>query len=318
MKDFVFTNEAGTFELEFKTDHLDNHDNFTVHDIIFNSKESGLIIDDVIRAGLDYRRLPYTLAAFDQFAETNNYKLNEIDWAADQTTTRKSATALSITTTTIKNGTDGTIDVQTITIPTTAGATQADYIVIENYDGETVAVWLDIDEAGTVPTGAKFLAADYQVRVPIATGGTAAVNGTSFYNAIQFTAELLPWSSLITIVDNGDGTVEFTQKQAAAVTAADPENADDSGVGSITVSVDTAGVDGEVYAEQIVATGGNTPYVFALTPSGTTNLPAGLSLTSDGRLIGVATATQTGAILDVTVTDVYGQTDDAQLTFNIT
>ena len=453
MKDFIFSNGGETFRLEYKTDHLGSMDNFTVHDIVFSSDT--LELDDIVRAGLNYERLPFTLAAFKAYAVANNYNLSSLDYNNSAATTLNSATDLDISTTTMKDGTPGVVDIQTLAIPATASATQGDYVNITNWNGENIAVWLDIDADGTAPTGALYVASDYQIKVPIVTGGTAvanaalfvaainndgntvdgwtkyatvadagsgnvtvtqtragdvdaalpkddddagvgsitvtatqngvdgvaevqtitmpttagatqgdliiltnyrgetvgvwididangtepagvlysatdyqvmvpivtgglaAANGTLLYTALTG-AGLVAWNAFVDIVDNEDGTVTITQKEEGIVDNPVPKNAAEDGVGSITAAVDTAGVDGSIYDEQIVVVGGNTPYVYALTPSGTTDLPAGLSFnTATGKLEGIATATKASAILDVTVTDVYGETTAQILTFNI-
>lgn len=182
MKDFIFANENDTFGLEFKTDHLDNFDNFTVHDIIFDGKDSDLTLNDIVRAGLNYERLPYTKAAFKKYAEDNNYKLTELDNIAQDSTVLNTPIALNITTTTIKDG-----------------------VINETYD------------------------------------------------------------------------------------------------------------------EQIEVEGGNTPYSYALTSNGTTDLPAGLTFNIiTGKLEGAPTEAKASAVLDVTVTDVFGVSTDDQFTFVIT
>lgn len=309
MKILKFTNADLSLDVEYAVDLIGTNEEMTVYQI------SGL--DDVEEQwGLEFRRLSYALGAFKAFATANNLKLEVFENGQTTETLIALATELAFVTTTVKNGTDAVVDIQTLTLPTTAGATQGDYILITNWNGETVAVWLDIDADGTAPTGTKYLAADYQIQVPIVTAGTAASNGTLFYEAITVGPIIPGWTFYVSIVDNLDGTVEFTQTQAAVTAAADPENEDDSGVGSITVSVDVTGTDGEVYAEQVEAEGGNTPYTYAA--GGTMNLPAGLTFnTVTGILEGVATATITGAILDVDVIDAFGITVSDQFTFNI-
>lgn len=130
---------------------------------------------------------------------------------------------------------DGALDEQTVTLPATAGATQADYIVIRNVAGETLAAWLNIDGDGTVPTGAAYVAADYQVQVDISTGDSATDVGTAFASAIDGVMDD------ITVVDGLDGSVTVTQDLMGELLANTPHNADDSGAGSITNVVDVAG-----------------------------------------------------------------------------
>ncbi len=84
MKSFIFTNSQGTFNIEFKTDYIEG-DNFTVHDISVYPKGGAITRDNAIRAGINFDILPYTLAGFKLFAQTNNLNLKEIDFNANET-----------------------------------------------------------------------------------------------------------------------------------------------------------------------------------------------------------------------------------------
>lgn len=452
MKTFIFTNEQTTFRVEYKTDHIGSMDNFTVHDIKVSST-SGLTQDDLIRSGINFERLPYTYQAFKAFAEDNNLTLLEVSWADNSSSSVNAATALSITTASIKDGTNGVVDIQTlamdtfanstqgdyisitnwngdtlaawldldadgtaptgaiylaadyqvivpivtgdlevdvaaaivaainsdgneyagwtkyatiadagsgdvtitqtqvatvavavpkddddvgvgsitvtatqagvtgvaeeetITLPTTAGATQGDFVILSNYKDETIALWLDIDANGSEPSGVKYQATDYQAMVSIVTAGSAAANGTLFYDVLVAVGQV-GWNAFVDVVDNEDGTVTITQKEAANITVAEPLAIAEGGAGSISVATDTAGQNGNIYAEAIAVTGGNEPYTYAV--GGTEDLPAGLTFnTLTGTLEGVATATKSTAVLDVDVTDVYGIETETQLTFDI-
>lgn len=124
-----------------------------------------------------------------------------------------------------------------ITLPTTAAASQAHYIMIYDEAGNSTAIWLDIDAAGTVPTGALYVASDNQIEVDIVTGGTAAQNGTLFYNAVNGNV------TNVSFTDNLNGTVTVLLDNAGpASAAAVPKNANDSAAGSISVGAITAGV----------------------------------------------------------------------------
>ena len=118
MKSFVFSNAQGTFNIDFKTDHLDGLDNFTVHDILLTSPSGSVTEDGIVRTGLNYRRLPYTVAGFELFATNNNLNLKEIDWAANQTTDLVTGASddLDITTSSLPNGSDGVGYSQTVAV----------------------------------------------------------------------------------------------------------------------------------------------------------------------------------------------------------
>lgn len=73
MKTFVFQNKLGTLRVEFTTDLIDdNKGKFTVLQIkgLSNSQ---------IRAGVDFRKLVYDVATFEQFALKNDLKLTKMD-----------------------------------------------------------------------------------------------------------------------------------------------------------------------------------------------------------------------------------------------
>ena len=134
---------------------------------------------------------------------------------------------------TLSKADDSALDVQTLTLPAVASATQADYVVIYNAAGATEALWLDIDADGTTPTGAAYVAADTKTKVSVTTGQTAAQVATALFGAIAL-ADVTP-------VDNSDGTVTISGDNIGPASAAVPKNADDSGAGSITATHDTTG-----------------------------------------------------------------------------
>ena len=124
MKIFTFSNTDNTLHVEYKTDYLTGQDNFTVHDVI------GL--DDAeIEFGLNFRRLPYTKAAFKAFATANNLTLKEIDTQANTTTALVTATDLSITTESVDGVTAGTAEVTVPTFPATVLLLSMTWIVDE-------------------------------------------------------------------------------------------------------------------------------------------------------------------------------------------
>lgn len=137
--------------------------------------------------------------------------------------------------------TSGTVQVETITFPATSAATQGDYILLYNHTGETAAVWLDIDGAGTAPTGTNYINSNYKVEVDIATGDTATQVASKAYTAIFNTTN---WRVNVTLVNNGDGTLEITQGKAGDVDDAVPKDASDATAGSITATTDADGADG--------------------------------------------------------------------------
>lgn len=132
-------------------------------------------------------------------------------------------------------GVTGVSEIQQVTCPAVAAATQADYFIVENMAGETAAVWLDIDAAGTEPTGAAYLAADYQLMASVSTGDTAAQVKTAVVLALGTNVPTL------TAVSNGTATLSITSSADGNIPAPVRHNEDDSGNGSFTVSTLTGG-----------------------------------------------------------------------------
>lgn len=110
MKNFIFTTAQSSFYAEYKTDHLDGQDNFTVHDVVISSASGSVTKDDVIRAGLNFDILPYTLAGFKQFATDNNLNLSEVDYSDNQTTALVTGASDDLDITSTDPLTAGTVD----------------------------------------------------------------------------------------------------------------------------------------------------------------------------------------------------------------
>ncbi len=155
----------------------------------------------------------------------------------------------------------GVFAVTVVSVPATASATQADYAVLSTTSGAKVALWLDIDAAGTAPTGAAYLAAGTKIKVSIIGGGTAAQNGLIFKTALDGVGGY-------TAVDNGDGTVTATQTVFGAVTAPAKHNANDSGNGSFTFSGTVAGHADALAGRYILASSVTADYYFWFKVSG--------------------------------------------------
>lgn len=154
----------------------------------------------------------------------------------------------------------GAYEVTLVTFPAVAALTQADYFYYENQAGDDFAVWFDIDAAGTPPSGAVYTAATTKIEVNVTTGQTAAQVAAAAVAAIgvQF--------SDVTVVDNEDGTVLFTQDLIGTCVDAAPYSEDDGGAGSIAVSVQTQGAASTLqnkYFEMQEGDGSTVRYVWA-------------------------------------------------------
>lgn len=173
----------------------------------------------------------------------------------------------------------GVFEVQTLTFPATAGATQGDFVVVENAAGTSYAVWLDIDAAGTEPSGAVYTAADNKIEVDIVTGDTAAQVGTKVFTAIDGNI------TNVTAVDNEDGTVTLTQTKMGDVTAPNPSNSAENGAGSITGATNTAGAASNYNSKYITleSAGGTAFYCWlSINSEGSDPSPGGTALAATG------------------------------------
>lgn len=132
----------------------------------------------------------------------------------------------------------GVKEVARLTFQGSAGAAQADYFTFTNVAGTVWAVWLDFNSAGTQPDGAIFLAvsAPNRLRANCADPSNATAVAAAVHAAIgsSFTD--------VTVTDNLNGTIDFTQNKMGNPANPVPKSAHDAGAGSIAVSVTTAGV----------------------------------------------------------------------------
>lgn len=316
MKTLKFQSQDNDINVDYLVDLIGNTEPITVYDI---TQWTGAVsVRGLNREAITFgmfdkidktvsnsgkTHTPYTLKEFIQFAEDNNLTLTIFEDGEDAVV-KNTLTALAWVTTALNAGVCGVAQLDVLTFPTTAGATQGDYVLLSNGStGETAALWLDIDDTGTAPTGALYVAADYKIKVEIVTDGTAAANGTLAYTALAAS----DFATGLDLTDNLDGTIDIEQVALVAVDAPVLKNADDSGVGSITTTQTTAGVDGTEYEMELEVEGGNTPYIFTTEST----LPEGLTLSTDGVIAGLPQEDGTFA-LTITVTDYFGL--EAELT----
>lgn len=203
----------------------------------------------------------------------------------------------------------------TLTAPATAGAVQADYFTMEAPDGDIYAFWLDIDAAGTAPTGAAYLAADQQVMVSIITGDTA------IQVAGKIATEMAVVSD-VSVLDNADGTLTVTYDLMGVYADATPHNANDSGAGSIGIVIDNQGVDSNLnstywlldtpttdyYVWYNVASEGVDPAV-----AGRTAVPVAVAASASANTVASATQVAVDAVSTVSASvlaNVVTVTDD--------
>lgn len=140
----------------------------------------------------------------------------------------------------------GVAEVSTTTWPAFAGAAQADYLHLTAQDGTTFAIWLDKDNNGTAPTGALYTAATHKIEVDIVTGDTAAQVTTKVHAVISVHAQLIARFTVGAAGSPTDDDIVLTQLVTGAVADPAPKSENDGGAGSITVSVGTAGSNGDI------------------------------------------------------------------------
>lgn len=139
----------------------------------------------------------------------------------------------------------GVAEVTDVTLPAFAATTQADYLHLTAQDGSTFSVWLDKDAAGTAPTGALYTAttAPNRIEVDIVTGDTAAQVAAKVRTALLANAPFVAAFSISVVTV---ATFTITQRNTGAVADPAPKSENDGGAGSITISVTTAGSNGDV------------------------------------------------------------------------
>lgn len=313
MKTLVFTSQNKDINVEYEVDLIGTNDQFSIIDakqnvagviqwglngeaLTFGMPDKNTQIDKTV-SNNGATHTPHTLTAFTQFAATKNLTLQVFE-EGQSVVTKNTLTEMDWVTETLDAGVSGVAQLEVVTFPATAAATQGDYVVLTNaLTGEKAALWLDIDADGTEPTGVKFTGADYQVKVSIVTGGTAAANGTLAYTALAAS----DWATEITLTDNEDGTMDVQQDYSGVVAAVDPENTDSTGAGSITATTSAAGTAPTAYEMELKVEGGNSPYVFTTDST----LPVGVTLNPTGTLEGAPRETGTFP-LTITATDFFG------------
>lgn len=194
----------------------------------------------------------------------------------------------------------GAYEVSLVTFPAVASLTQADYFSFSNKAGDTFAVWFDIDAAGITPTGAAYTAATTKIEVDVVTGNTAIQVAAAAVAAIGVLF------SDVTVLNNLDGSVLFTQDLIGTCVDAAPHNANDSGPGSLLVSISAQGAASNLqstYLQMQEGDGSSSRYVWmnvgseGVDPAGT-GAALECSLSAGGSASAIATAVAAGINAD--------------------
>ena len=148
----------------------------------------------------------------------------------------------------------GALEGFTITCPSGGAAAQGDYVSMSEPDGDDYAIWLDIDAAGTAPTGAIYVAANRQVEVDIGSGDADTDVAAAVKAAMEADGSFNEYE--LSVASNVITAVAVSPK---SVTDAAPHSENDGGAGSFAVSVVQQGVDAKVYPGQSVDSLNNNP-----------------------------------------------------------
>lgn len=151
-------------------------------------------------------------------------------------------------------------EVSTLSLPESASASHADYVMLYTQAGVSWAVWLAKGGSTTPPTGADYLGSDYKLMVAIGGIDSAIVVAGKVFAEVNGVVDNM------TFVDNSDGTITATQDVSGYCANPVPHNADDSAGGSIGVTMNTHGAGKEVTFNSgdstIVLAVGNWPASF--------------------------------------------------------
>jgi hypothetical protein len=132
----------------------------------------------------------------------------------------------------------GSLESFVVTCPDGETAAQGDFLHVVMADGTKIAVWLDIDAAGTAPNGAIFSAVDDSALVPVVLTGTPST-AIEVAAALKTAIEATDLDT-VTIVDNLDGTLTFTSDVLGNITNSAVYAEDEVAASSLAIAV-TAG-----------------------------------------------------------------------------
>lgn len=231
----------------------------------------------------------------------------------------------------------GTVEVDTLTFPAFAAATDGDYISITDTNGEEWAIALDTTGLGaTIPSGAIWAAIDSANKALVDISGATTAAEVAALCEIGLNA-LVGFSAAVTTDDTAaDGTMTLTHAARAVVANPVPKNEDDSGAGSISVAETIPGVASKVDIVNDTIDLGAHAYATGVKGQftiGGGTLPSGLSLLTDYWVIRVdadkikvatslanAQAGTAVALVDegsATQTITFTPTTGADVTFNL-
>lgn len=166
-------------------------------------------------------------------------------FTADKTDRISAQVNITLGAPTAKAVASGTAEVQTLTFLDQASTGNLDYVVIAAADGTTYAVAMRKTGVAS-PTGAKWTA------IPAANKAIADISAATTAAEVAAAAELALdaitglTGKIITDDSAADGTMLLTGVESGPAANPDPENADDSGAGTIAGVETTPGVLGDI------------------------------------------------------------------------
>ena len=145
--------------------------------------------------------------------------------------------------------------VNTLTFPAVAGATEGDFIVLQDADGVKWGVVLDKNGGGVANAGPIFSAINTALKMAVADISGAIDAASVALIAVTQLNLIVGFTGAITLLNNLDGTVTVTGV-ARGLNVITPLNATEAGAGSITKSAVTVGVVSaiNITTNEIVAT----------------------------------------------------------------
>ena len=160
----------------------------------------------------------------------------------------------------------GVREIQTMTFPTKAAATQGDYIVFYDTLGKKYAISIDKNGTGVEPTGAIWssIVSSRKKVCYIGAQTTAAQVAAKVLLSIRQIPEIT--SAVMVWVDSGSGVLTGTQALVGSVTNPVPKDATDGTAGGLLGAQTTAGVASNLNGKyfSLYAGGTNALHVFWL------------------------------------------------------
>lgn len=214
----------------------------------------------------------------------------------------------------------GVKEIQTMTFPTKAAATQGDYIVFYDTLGKKYAVSIDKDGTGVEPTGAIW-AGIVSSRKKVCYIGAQTTAAQVAAKALLSIKQIEEYStSIFTWVDSGSGVLTGTQAKVGAVTNPVPKSADDSGAGGLLGAQSTGGVASSLQNTYFLlyAGGTNAKHAFWMNVNSEGSVPTVANATMHAVAIAAGAADTAVATAVNTVVDAMDEFSSSKVSATLT